>query len=140
MMESLRRSNVTTYTIDPRGKVSSQDLALESFPAPGCAVCSAGGGAKDEDSVFRWNNPVRQAQDGLTLLSEASGGFAVTDTDDFTSGLEAVIQDLDHYYLLGFYPADPVGNKYRPLAVTVPGHPDWTVRYRHGYVPGAPKP
>jgi hypothetical protein len=22
----------------------------------------------------------------------------------------------------------------------VPGHPEWTIRYRHGYVPGAPKP
>lgn len=141
MMESLRRSNVTTYSIDPRGKVRPEDMLLESSPAPTCAACQTGGSAKtDEDSQFRWDNPVRQAQDGLTLLSEASGGFAVTDTNDFTSGLDAIIQDLDHYYLLGFYPADPMGNKYRPLAVTVPGHPDWTIRYRHGYVPGSPKP
>ena len=34
MMESLRRSSVTTYAIDPRGHVSPQGLALEAVPAP----------------------------------------------------------------------------------------------------------
>jgi VWFA-related protein len=153
MMESLRRSNVTTYSIDPRGKIKPEDMMLESFPPPSCAACvqgdpgSAGVSTSradlNEDSQFRWNNPIRQAQDGLTTLSEASGGFAVTDTDDFTAGLGRIIEDIDHYYVLGFYPADPMGNKYRPLDVTVPGHPDWTVHYRHGYTPGTedvPKP
>ena len=56
---------------------------------------------------FRWNNPIRQAQDGLTIMAEATGGFAVTDTDDFTSASHRIIEDLDHYYLLGFYPSDP---------------------------------
>ena len=38
MMEAMRRSNVTTYAIDPRGKVESKDLARECFPPPhpGC--------------------------------------------------------------------------------------------------------
>jgi len=86
-------------------------------------------------------------------MAEATGGFAVTDTDDFTSGLHRIIQDLDHYYLLGFYPSDPgrttgflaglaraagSGNDYRPLDVKVRDHPDWTVRFRKGYRPGGP--
>ena len=145
MMESLRRSSVTTYAIDPRGHVSPQDLAIEAFPGPpGLGEDPATGG-------FRWNNPIRQAQDGLTIMAEATGGFAVTDTDDVTSGLHRVIEDLDHYYLLGFYPSDPgrttgfiaglaraagSGSDYRPLAVNVRDHPDWTVRFRKGYRPG----
>jgi VWFA-related protein len=132
MMESLRRSNVTTYAIDPRGHVSPQDLATEAFPGPpGLADDPATGG-------FRWNNPIRQAQDGLAIMAEATGGFAVTDTDDFTSGIERVIEDLDHYYLLGFYPNDPGGKGYRPLDVSVRGHPEWTIRFRKGYRPGGP--
>lgn len=137
MMESLRRSNVTTYTIDPRGKVRPEDMMLESSPAPDCGACGQGGGK--EDSQFRWENPIRMAQDNLGVMAEASGGFAITDTNDYASGLQHIIEDLDHYYLLGFYPADSSGgDKYRPLNVTVPAHPDWKVRFRRGYTPGAP--
>ena len=127
MMERLRRSNVATYAIDPRGKIKPEDMQLELHPAP------VGG-----DPVFRWDNPIRRAQDGLSFLTEASGGFAVTDTDDLTGGLQHIIEDIDHYYLLGFYPSDASGgDKYRPLTVAVPGHPDYTLRFRHGYTPGA---
>jgi VWFA-related protein len=139
MMEALRRSNVATYALDPRGKVKPEDMARELFPGPpGCAVCGTDSSAKDEDSTFRWDNPIRRAQDGLGTLAAASGGFAVTDTDDLTGGLQHIIEDLDHYYLLGFYPSDPNGDKYRPLVVTVAGHPEYTLRFRHGYTPGAP--
>ena len=88
-------------------------------------------------------------------MTEATGGFAVTDTDDYTSGLDRIIEDLDHYYLLGFYPSDPgrttgflaglaraagSGSDYRPLEVKVRDHPDWTVRSRKGYRPGGAPP
>jgi hypothetical protein len=132
MMESLRRSNVATYAIDPRGRVESKDLARECFPAP------QSGPADDpcSNGLTAWVSPVRQAQRGLEILSEASGGFAVTNTDDFTSGLARIVSDLDHYYLLGFYPADPKGKGYRPLHVTIPGRPDLRLRFRRGYMPG----
>jgi VWFA-related protein len=125
MMESLRRANAVTYNIDPRGHVTSQQLGLESFGKP----------EQGDDPIFRWHNPVRQAQDGLALMAEASGGFAVVNTDDFTSGLDRIIADLDHYYLIGFYPADQKGTGYRPLDVRVPSHPEWTIRFRKGYRP-----
>jgi VWFA-related protein len=118
MMEAMRRSNVATYAIDPRGRVESEDLLAECFPPPHAGIdpCSSG---------FAWKSDVRLAQHGLELMSEASGGFAVTNTDDFTSGLKKIVDDLDHYYLLGFYPADQKGKGYRPIDVKVPGHPDW---------------
>ena len=124
MMEAMRRSNVTSYAIDPRGKVESKDLALECFPAPhaGNDQCSEG--------LTDWNSPVRQAQHGLEMISDASGGFAVTNTDDFTWGLGRIVDDLDHYYLIGFYPSDTKGKGYRLLDVKVPGHPDWRLRFR----------
>jgi hypothetical protein len=131
MMESLRRSNVATYAIDPRGKVESKDLLRECFPAPrpGRDSCSEG--------LSDWEGAVRQAQRGLEIMAEASGGFAVTNTDDFTSGLGRLADDLDHYYLLGFYPSDASGKGYRPLQVTMPGRAGWTIRYRRGYTAGS---
>ena len=143
MMEALRKANVATYAVDPRGKVESKDLARECFPPPvvmaspvaglGDDPCShpvRGGGPLD------WVSPVRQAQHGLEIMADASGGFAVTNTDDFTSGLNRIASELDHYYMLGFYPSDSNGNGYRPIQVTVPAHPDWIVRYRRGYMVG----
>lgn len=133
MMEAMRRSNVATYAIDPRGLVESKDLAAECFPPPrvGTDPCSSG---------FAWTSDVRLAQNGLKILAGASGGFAETNTNDFTSGLKQIVDDLDHYYLLGFYPADPKGTGYRRLDVTIPGHPEWKLRFRHGYMPGGPPP
>ncbi len=124
MMEAMQRANVSTYAIDPRGEVTSQELGLESHPAPA-----------DGDPIFRWNNPVRQAQDGLSTIAQASGGFAIVNNDDFTSGVDEILEDLDHYYLLGFYPVETKGDGFRRVRVEVPGHPGWTLRFRRGYVP-----
>ena len=131
MMDAMRRANVATYAIDPRGKVTSGDLLRECSPAPP----SAGGNDPCSQGLSDFESPLRQAQSGLSIMSEASGGFAVTNTDDFTGGLERIVQDLDHYYLLGVYPADTKGSGFRLLDVKVPGHPDWKIRFRRGYTP-----
>ena len=147
MMTALRRANVAVYAIDPRGKVRSEDIMRESWPPPDCAVCNnppalplpAERVEDREDSMFAWHNPVRVAQAGLGFTSDATGGFAVTDTDDLTGGLGRILQDLDHYYLLGFYPANTTGGKdTHPVGLTVPGHPEYTLRFRRGYTPDGP--
>jgi VWFA-related protein len=147
MMEDMRRSNVTMYILDPRGAVSEQDLTKENFPAPGGLTArggvttqgrSGGGGGGGVDSPLRLTNPVRVAEDGLNIMAEASGGFAVTNSDDFDAGIQMIADDLNHYYLLGFRPTDPSGNEYRRLDVSIAGHPDWVLRFRRGYLPGGP--
>ena len=131
MMESMRRGNVATYAIDPRGSVAVGDLPHECVPPPRelsddpCA-----------DGLTQWNSPVRQAQHGLELIAAASGGFAITNSDDFDGGLRRLVEDIDHYYLLGFNPSDPKGKGFRALDVRVTGHPDWTLRFRRGYEAG----
>jgi VWFA-related protein len=139
MVVAMRKADVSLFAIDPRGKVKPEDMALESFPPPSCGVCGHDTKPEaSEDSTFRWNNPIRQAQDGLTNITGAANGFAVTDTDDFDAGISQIVENIDHYYVLGFYPADADGTKYRPLTVKVPGHPEYTVRFRRGYLPQPP--
>ena len=148
MSDALRRANVALYAIDPRGKVRPENMMLESWPPVDCDVCNnpptmpAPGQPplSREDSQFAWGNPVRLAQEGLGFMADAAGGFAVTDTDDLTGGLNRILEDLDHYYLLGFYPSDVSGNASHPVGLTVPGHPDYTVRFRRGFTIDAPKP
>jgi hypothetical protein len=132
-MRSMRRSNVATYVLDPRGNVPTDKLLLENFPEPlgRGMLATPGGTPADEDQAFRWSNPVRQAQDGLKYMAEASGGFAVTDDDDLSGGLARIAEDLNHYYLLGFYPADSSG-QYRPLEVKT-AREGLTLRFRQAY-------
>jgi VWFA-related protein len=128
MMDAMRRGNVATYAIDPRGHVSSQDLLRECTPGFGFADDPCLGG-----TLPAWNAYVRQAQQGLEIMSAASGGFAVVNTNDFTAGVGRIMADLDNYYLLGFYPDDLKSKGYRRLEVQVKGRPDVTLRYRRGY-------
>lgn len=145
-MDALRRSNVALYAIDPRGKVRSEDMMRESWPPPDCEVCNSPPALPEpaerfkprEGSQFAWENPVRRAQDGLGFMAGAAGGFAVTNTDDLTGGLSRILADLDHYYLLGFYPPSSGGSATRPVDVKVPGHPEYTIRFRRGYMSDAP--
>ena len=129
MMEAMRKGNVSTYAIDPRGEVTPEELNQECFGATG--------GFGDDPCVGAglpaWRSWVRQAQQGLELMSEASGGFAVVNTDDFATGIDDIMTDLDYYYLLGFYTSDLESRGYRRLEVQVRGRPDLTLRYRQGY-------
>lgn len=75
----------------------------------------------------------------LREITSASGGFTI-DMERFEEDIDRIINDLDHYYLLGFYPINPEGKGYRELEVRV-NVPGATVRARRGYEPGAaPKP
>lgn len=139
LMNAMRRGHVTTYSIDPRGKVTPQEMLQECLPgrhsrmigelAIGPDPCEGNATAGPQS----WNSWVRQAQQGLNIISEETGGFAVIDTDDFTSGITEIIGDIDNYYLLGFYVADLKTKGYRPIRVEVKGRPDLTLRYRQGY-------
>ncbi len=129
-MEAMRRSNVATYSIDPRGYVSPQDVMKECFPLQGYAdqdPCVGVPGSPPD-----WSSWLRQAQHGLERVSEASGGFAIVNTDDFGTGIHRILTDLDNYYMLGFYPDDTKTKGWRKLDVRV-DRPNVTIRHRGGY-------
>lgn len=130
MMDAMRRGGVATYSIDPRGEISTEKLMEECHPGTGDIHDPCLGGVTEPADWSAW---VRMAQHGLETLSEASGGFAVVNSDDFTGGIGRIVSDLDNYYLLGFRPADEKTKGYRRLEVTIPGRPDLTLRYRRGY-------
>jgi VWFA-related protein len=75
----------------------------------------------------------------LKDVADASGGF-VMDAVNFDRDLPRLIDDLDHYYLIGFYPDAASDQKFHPIEVRVK-RPGLTVRHRRGYQPGdTPKP
>ncbi len=139
MLHAMQRANITTYAIDPRGLVTPQEMLLECLPGKvGRRVGEFGIGpdpceGNDRPGPQSFNAWVRQAQEGLNLFADSTGGFAVTDTDDFDRGISNIVTDIDNFYLLGFYPADTTTKGFRPVRVEVRGRPDLTLRYRQGY-------
>lgn len=71
-------------------------------------------------------------------IAKDTGGFAVR-ASEMDAGMTRIISDLDNYYLLGFYPAEPGRAGFRTLEVTV-NRPGLTVRHRVGYHAKGPVP
>jgi VWFA-related protein len=70
----------------------------------------------------------------LATLTAQTGGFAVG-ADALDDGLTRLFDDLDHYYLLGFYPGDPPDGNAHEISVRVT-KPGVDVRARKDYVRG----
>ena len=136
MIESMRKANVAMYAIDPRG---AQDFSLGHFESPDIVSRNDNSGttAWRQACATRSCDPVLISQDNLRQVTAATGGFAITNTNDFRAGLARLVDDFDHYYLLGFTPADRSGKGFRPIDVTV-NRPGVTLRYRRGYALGDP--
>ncbi len=112
-------NRVTFYGFDARGWQPDSRIS----PA------SRGGNMADlVNSTLNTNT-----QRPLHELSEATGGFAVTNTTNFDGALEKVSTDLGAYYSLGYAPRTPNDGRYHRIKVKVQGK-GLKVRYREGYL------
>jgi VWFA-related protein len=128
LYETLRQSDVTVYGLDPRGEMgyslahfASEDITGAS-PPPSRAMTRS------------WN-PVVDSQGALQDLAMKTGGFAVTNSNAFEEGFAQIEDDLNQYYVLGFYDVDTKPNRYHAVDVTM-SNPGLTVRFRPGYFSG----
>jgi VWFA-related protein len=113
MVTSARNANVAVYAIDPRGK---------------------GRPGEEGYAEGRWmagfsDDYAKLAQGALKEITELTGGFAFTGSDDFAAGASKILDELDHYYLLGFAPENPNNSSPRQITVRVK-KPGLTVRHR----------
>jgi VWFA-related protein len=88
------RSNVTVYTIDPRGLVGMGDIDEQVDPQ-------------------QWNEFVRKSQDSLRVIAEETGGIAVVNQNDFSKALKRIDAETSDYYVLGYYSKNPDATKRR---------------------------
>src|SRR5215208_1492463 len=82
------RSNVTMYTIDPRGLVGMGDIDEQVDPQ-------------------QWGEYVRKTQDSLRVIAEETGGLAVVNQNDFSKALKRIDAETSDYYVLGYYSKNP---------------------------------
>jgi VWFA-related protein len=88
------RSNVTMYTIDPRGLVGMGDIDEQVDPQ-------------------QWNEFVRKSQDSLRVIAEETGGIAVVNQNDFSKALKRIDAETSDYYVLGYYSKNPDATRRR---------------------------
>jgi VWFA-related protein len=127
------RSNVSIYSIDPRGLTGLGDETIE-----------VSGGFPENPllnlSLQSFNDSLRLAQDSLRSLSEETGGFAAVNRNDYNDAFSRVVKDNSAYYVLGYYPKnDRRDGRFRKIEVKV-NRPGLEVRSRRGYTAARGKP
>ncbi len=122
------RSNVSFYTVDPRGL-----SVMAGMDA------SFGGPPIDADPALKLDSTgmmdeMRVQHDSLRVLAEETGGFAAINSNDFASAFDRIQKDNSTYYVLGYYPTnDRRDGRFRKIEVKV-ARPGLQVRFRKGYM------
>jgi len=141
MLEAIgaaQRSNVTLYTIDPRGLTNLADdaIAVSGFAQQNEALLAGGttqnsaarniGSASTRDELMR-------SQDDLRTLADETGGLAAVNTNSFDAAFDRIVSDSSSYYVLAYYPpSEKRDGKFHKIDVQVK-RPGITVRARRGY-------
>lgn len=118
------RGNVSIYPVDPRG-------------------LSADGGAGDTETAPEAPGAAGLARvQELRALAEATGGFALVNSNRYDDAFARIVRENSTYYVLGFTSTNERRDgRYRKLDVRV-RRPGLTVRSRNGYLAPmrAPRP
>jgi len=112
------QSDVSIYTVDPRGLVATQGAPAEESDRPAAFSPAITSGPLD----------------GARYLADASGGFAIANTNNLSAGFERIVRENSSYYLLGYYSTNPIADgRMRKNGVTV-ARRGLQVVHRGGYV------
>ena len=123
------RGSVVIYTVDTRGLEVTFPTAADHFSGP---VQGRGNITRQVgDSLSQRSSAIFNDRQGAELMAKSTGGFAITDSNDF--GLKKVYEDQQGYYLIGFRPAEVTFNhRFHHLGVRVK-RPGLVVRTRKGF-------
>jgi VWFA-related protein len=142
-ISAANRSNVSVYAIDARGlnveRVlgASRDAIEQARRASQYAMESRGQGPVGKEEVQlseTAEGALRLNVEGtLADLSESTGGFAITNTNDFRQGMERIAVDLaSHYELTYVPPPGPLDGRFRAIQVKT-SRKGVTLQARNGY-------
>jgi hypothetical protein len=108
LMGRANRANVSIYPIDPRGLAAPARV-------------------EQRDALEHRRSTMRD-------LATSTDGFPVIDTNDFTTGVRRIVDDMSSYYLLGYYSTNAkLDGRFRKIKVRVK-RPGVSVRARNGYL------
>jgi VWFA-related protein len=122
------KANVAFYPVDARGLVASA-------PAGDASAASLRGTAIYSGQVQRQNQMKHiDAQETLYSLAAETGGKALLDNNDLSMGIVQAQQDINSYYILGFYSTNGAEDgKFRKIKVRLANNQQAKLEYRAGY-------
>ena len=139
------RSNVSIYTVDPRGLTSGADDAIEvgmfgaQVPKTYQGDADIPSQAQPRPAIGTGNlrTELQLSQDSLRTLADETNGFAAVNANDFASVFARIVDDNSSYYVLAYYPpSNKRDGKFHKIDVRT-SQPGLRVRARRGYA--APK-
>ena len=139
------RSNVSIYTVDPRGLTLGTDDAIETsifgdqIPNTYQGDLDTPSQAQTRPGIGNRNlrTELQLSQDSLRTLADETNGFASVSSNDFASAFERIVSDNSSYYVLAYYPpSNRRDGKFHRIEVRT-SRPGLRVRARRGYA--APK-
>jgi VWFA-related protein len=124
------QANVTLYAIDPRGMLNrgwiSPSIDGRGGPDP----------ARRRALLAEAGKP--GVLDGFHILSDHTGGFAVTDTNNYRDPFDRIVRESSTYYLLAYTSSNNrIDGKYRVTQINVK-RPGVQAFYRSGYMARRP--
>jgi VWFA-related protein len=144
LIDLAHRASVVIHTMDARGLATlglqpQDNVQMLSDAASRVDVRGLGRGVGQVDGMMTGRREGLQAsQDGLNYLAKETGGIPIRDTNDFSGGIQRVLDDQRGYYLIGYRPDEATfdaKNQSRrhnlSLKVTRPGK--FNVRMRNGF-------
>ena len=127
-VNSAKRANVNISTIDTRGLVAISPVANASRQSPGGMSMFTGQAAVNSMTGFL------ASQDSLYALAKDTGGKALLDNNDLTTGIVDAARTANSYYLVAYYTSNNANDgKFRRVQVTVPGNKEYELAAQDGY-------
>ena len=108
------RANVSFYPIDARGLVATPPGGDASVASPrGTGILT---GTRQQGSGDKFND----SQETLVTIAADTGGKAMLDTNDLTMGIRQAQQDINSYYIVGYYSKNEAPDgKFRRIQVNL---------------------
>jgi VWFA-related protein len=119
LVANANAQNVTFYTIDAGGLQVVSGSSAEYSTSRDTMAASIG------HSNY---------MDTIMYMADATGGVSIVNTNDIRTRIDRVEQDFYTYYSLGYTLHMSGSDKVHNVKVEIPGHPDYTVRYRRRFV------
>jgi VWFA-related protein len=142
LMATANRNNLTFYSVDTRGVMTSSQNAGAAGQLAGAARASAStatrtSGAVTRDEVMASDNAElsgrANVQESIRDLAESTGGFLIGDSNDLRVPLRHVNEEISSYYEVSFNPGiQNYDGSFRKITVNAK-RKDLVIHARNGY-------
>ena len=125
------RANVSFYPVDARGLVAQAPLGDAAQGSPGGSGMYTGRSALAAASNFQ------RSQDTMWGLAADTGGKALLDNNELSTGIVQAEQAISNYYIIGYYTTNTaLDGRFRRIKIALTRELSSSLSYRQGYYAG----